>query len=104
MDYPFNEMAKDVVRNLMLCATTWSFGAVLNQHARQVYDEQFNRYRNTFNINLGMAVKKTFGLFDIFFDVEKLSWSLIGEQLQYKLKVYFDNNMNTCLLPTAELS
>ena len=39
MDFPFNEMAKDVVRNLMLCATTWSFGAVLNQHARQIYDE-----------------------------------------------------------------
>ena len=37
-----------------------------------------------------MPVKKTFGLFDIYFDVEKLSWSLIGEQLQYKLKVYFD--------------
>ena len=79
MDYPFLEMAKDVVRNLMLCATTWSFGAVLNKQARQTYDEQFNRYRNTFNINLGMPVKKTFGLFDIFFDVEKLSWSLISE-------------------------
>ena len=34
MDYPFLEMAKDVMRNLMLCSTTWSFGAVLNQQSR----------------------------------------------------------------------
>ena len=39
MDYPFLEMAKDVVHNLMLCVTTWSFGAVLNKQARQTYDE-----------------------------------------------------------------
>ena len=104
MDYPFDEMKRDVLWNLMLCATTWSFGAVLSRELKQVYDEQFNQYRNKFNINLAMTVKKSFTLFDIYFDVERLTWSLIGEQLEYKLKVYYDKRLNACLLPTPELA
>ena len=42
MDYPFDEMKRDVLWDLMLCATTWSFGAVLNRELKQIYDEQFN--------------------------------------------------------------
>ena len=39
MDYPFREMMKDVLWNLMLVATTWSFGAVLNRELRRMFDE-----------------------------------------------------------------
>ena len=104
MDYPFSEMKRDVLQSLMLCAATWSFGAVLNRELKQIYEEQFNRFRNKFNINLGMPVKKSFTLFDIYFDVERLTWSLIGEQLEYKLKVHYDTHLNACLMPTPELA
>jgi len=39
MDYPFREMMRDVLWNLMLVAMTWSFGAVLNRELRRMFDE-----------------------------------------------------------------
>ena len=39
MDYPFREIMKDVLYNLMLVATTWSFGAVLHSELRRTFDE-----------------------------------------------------------------
>ena len=46
MDYPFEDMQKDILFNLMLSATTWSFGAVLNKELRRTYEEQFGQFRN----------------------------------------------------------
>ena len=45
MDYPFEEMQKDIIWNLMLAATTGSFGAVLNQELRGTFEEKFGPYR-----------------------------------------------------------
>lgn len=39
MDYPFHEMQKDIIWNLMLSATTWSFGAVLDKELRRTFEE-----------------------------------------------------------------
>ena len=39
MDYPFREMMKDILWNVMLVATTWSFGAILNRELRRMFDE-----------------------------------------------------------------
>ena len=29
-------------------------------------------------------------LFDIFYDIQKLQWSIFSEKLEYKLKSYFE--------------
>ena len=39
MDFPFRETMKDVLWNVMLVATTWSFGAALNRELRRMFDE-----------------------------------------------------------------
>lgn len=41
MDYPFKEMMKDILYNVMLAAMTWSFGAVLNRELRSIFYQQF---------------------------------------------------------------
>ena len=43
-------------------------------------------------------------MFDIYFDIERLTWALITEKLEYKLKVHFETMMNSLLMPTLELS
>ena len=43
-------------------------------------------------------------MFETFFDVERLTWSLIGEKLDYKIKVHFNSDLNQCILPTNEIS
>ena len=37
MDYPFKEMMKDILYNVLLAAMTWSFGAVLNRELRSIF-------------------------------------------------------------------
>ena len=41
MDYPFKEMMKDILYNVMLAAMTWSFGAVPNRELRSIFYQQF---------------------------------------------------------------
>ena len=88
----------------MLSATTWSFGAVLDKELRRTFEEQFGPYRNLFNISFATPLKQRFTLFEIFFDVERLTWSLIGEKLDYKIKVHFNADLNQVVLPTNEIS
>ena len=97
-------MQKDIIWNLMLSATTWSYGAVLDKELRRTFEEQFGPYRNNFNISFATPMKQRFTLFEIFFDVERLTWSLIGEKLDYKIKVHFNQDLNQCILPTNEIS
>ena len=104
MDYPFAEMEKDIVWNCMLVATTWSFGAVLDKELRRMFEEQFGPYRSEFNITFATPMKQRFTLFEVFFDVERLTWALIGEKLDYKIKVHFNAELNQCVLPTNEVS
>ena len=39
MEFPILEMERDVLWSLVLVATTWSFGAVLNEELRKLFDE-----------------------------------------------------------------
>jgi hypothetical protein len=43
-------------------------------------------------------------IFDIFFDVEKLSWEVIQEKLEYKLKLGYYPKMTTLLVPTPSIA
>lgn len=49
-------------------------------------------------------MKQRFTLFEVFFDVQRLSWTIIAEKLEYKLRVHFNQDMNICILPTPEIS
>ena len=107
MDYPFDETQKDIIWNIMLVATTWSFGAVLDKELRRNFEEKFNAYRGLFNLSFAIPLKqgvKKPTMFETFFDVERLTWSLIGEKLDYKIKVHLNSDLNQCVLPTNEIS
>ena len=56
-----------------------------------------------FNITFSQPIKR-YTVFEIFFDVERLTWALIGEKLDYKIKVHFNSDLNQCVLPTNEIS
>ena len=47
-----------------------------------------------FNINFANPMKSRFTLFDVYFDVERLTWQCIAERLEYKLKVYLEPKLN----------
>ena len=81
----------------MLVATTWSFGAVLDKELRRNFEEKFNAYRGLFNLSFAIPLKqgvKKPTMFETFFDVERLTWSLIGEKLDYKIKVHLNADLN----------
>lgn len=83
-DYPFYDMQEQILRNLILVATTWSFGAVLSRELRRMFDEQFSSFRSQFTIQIHPPMKQRFTLFEVFFDVQRLAWTIIAEKLDYK--------------------
>lgn len=86
MEFPIKEMDRDVLWNIVLVATTWSYGAVLNNELRNMFDEQFGAFKAKFNITFSVPVRHKFTLFDIFFDVERLNWNLLINKIDFKLK------------------
>ena len=63
MDYPFEEMQKEIIWNLMLVACTWSYGAVLDKELRTLFEEHFKPYRNLFAITFSTPMKQQYTLF-----------------------------------------
>ena len=43
-------------------------------------------------------------MFEIFFDVDKLSWEVIQEKLEYKLKLGYYPKLSALLVPTANMA
>lgn len=52
MDYPFSEGTEHHLWNIILVATTWSFGAVLNKEGRRIFDESFAKIRTKSKFNI----------------------------------------------------
>lgn len=104
MDFPIQEMPRDVIWNIVLIGVTWSYGGVLNKTGRKIMDEQFGTYKGSFNINFNSVVRQRYTMFDIAFDIERLQWNLLIENLEFKLKVHFEPMMHSLLMPTPELS
>lgn len=92
--------------NVILCAFVWGYGAVLNKELRRIFDDKFNMQFKTKFLNLhGRGHKaKGFNLFEYFFDVERLYWTLVTEKLEFRLKLYFDSNMQQVYIPSTEIS
>lgn len=88
----------------MLQCIIWSFGAVLNKELRKLFEELFFNYRRKFNINIGGPGRQRFTLFDIYYDPENITWDLLQEKLEYKLKLQYDPVNNILLIPCVEVS
>jgi hypothetical protein len=43
-------------------------------------------------------------IFDIFFDLERLTWEVIQEKLEFKLKLGFYPKMSALLVPTPSIA
>jgi hypothetical protein len=93
LDYPFQETQKDSIWNIVLVACIWSFGAVLNKEQRKnIFHDKFMQENkgSKFVISFNQPQKQSFFTFDYFFDVERLSWGLLSEKLEYRLKLHYD--------------
>ncbi len=90
MEFPIKEMDRDVLWNLVLVSTTWSYGGVLNAEIRQMFDEQFGAFKSKFNITFNVPVRQRFTLFEIYFDYDRLTWNMLSNKLELKLKQYFE--------------
>ena len=75
--YPVFEMAKDVVWNVTLSSFVHSFGAVLDEDLRRIFEDTFGAYRRKFNLFINSQSSTRPTIFDIFFDVDKLTWEVI---------------------------
>ena len=98
------ECERDVFWSSVLLGTIWGFGAALGKSGRKAFEELFFGYRRKFNINIGGPGRQRFTLFDIYYDQENLSWDLLQEKLEYKLKLQYDPVNNILLIPCVEVS
>lgn len=57
-----------------------------------------------FLISFSQAPKQPFFSFDYFFDLERLSWGLLTEKLEYRLKMHYDAQSQQIYMPTTEVS
>lgn len=69
-----------------------------------MFDDQFGIFKSKFNITFAANAKIRYKLFDIFYDIQKLTWSVFTEKLEYKLKSYFEPALQALLIPTQQIS
>jgi hypothetical protein len=57
-----------------------------------------------FNININSKAVQQPTIFDIYFDIDRLSWEVIQEKLEYKLKLGYYPKMSALLVPTPTIA
>lgn len=104
MLFPIEEMKPDVVWSTALCAFVMSFGVCLNNELRRAFDDVFKQFKKKFNIHSNSAAATGATIFDLYFDVDRLSWEVIQEKLEYKLKLGYYPKMSALLVPTPNIA
>ena len=105
MMFPIYEVRRDVVFNIALTAFTATFGVCFDDARRQTFEEIFGTVRKQrFNISINSTSVQRPTMFEIYYDVERLSWEVIQEKLDYKLKLQYYPRMSQLLVPTANIS
>jgi len=96
-------MKEDAVRSTIICAFFLSFGACLSNELQKVLQEIFQGFKDKFNIHPSSQAGAAPTIFEIFFDVERLSWEVIQEKLEYKLKLGYYPKLSA-LVPTPGIA
>lgn len=104
--FPITDSKESTVWSTILCAFVMSFGVCLNSELQKVFLEIYGpiekRCRSKFNVTVNSGARAT--IFDVYFDVDRLSWEVIQEKLEYKLKLGYYPKMSSLLVPTAGIS
>lgn len=104
MLFPIQETKADSIWSYCLSAFVMSFGVCLNNELRRVFDDVFKTFKKKFNIHSNSAAAQGATIFDLYFDVDRLSWEVIQEKLEYKLKLGFYPKMSALLVPTPDIA
>lgn len=103
--FPIEEMKPDVVRSMILCSFVMTFGVCLSNELRKVFlDIFYGGFKDKFNIHPSSQAVSQPTIFDIYFDVDRLSWEVIQEKLEYKLKLGYYPKMSALLVPTPDIA
>ena len=71
---------------------------------QKVLQEIFQGFKEKFNIHPSSQAGAAPTIFEIFFDVERLSWEVIQEKLEYKLKLGYYPKLSALLVPTPGIA
>lgn len=104
MVFPLQECRRDAMWSTVLCAFVVTFGVSLNNELRKVFEEVFSGHKRKFNMHINSAAIQRPTIFDLFYDVERLSWEVIQEKLDYKLKLAYYPKLSSLLIPTPNIS
>lgn len=109
---PTKSKSEIIVNNLLLMSVVWTFGAILNQDLRRLFEDYFLQYKRKFDTKLsshaGKSVKDS--LFEKAFDIERMQWDLLSERVNSKLgsengaKGYLDAQRQQIIVPSLEIS
>ena len=81
-EIPMAQKGAEILSNLLLMATVWSFGTVLDENQKLIFEDQFYNYLKNLNKTMSGTASKTGKslVFDIYYDFERLEWDLINEK------------------------
>lgn len=104
MLFPIEEMKRDTIWSTILCSFVMTFGVCLNNELQKIFEEIVTPYKKQFNIHPNSQAVSRPTIFEIYFDVDRLSWEVIQEKLEYKLKLGYYPKMSALLVPTPSIA
>lgn len=77
MQFPIQEMKQDTIYSMILCSFVMTFGVCLNAELQEEFTNAFGQFKRKFNMHINSQAVQRPTIFDIYFDVERLSWEVI---------------------------
>jgi len=77
MLFPIHEEKRDATWSIILCSFVMSFGVCLDRDLRKVFEDAFSSYKRKFKMAINSQAQTRPTIFDIYYDVERLSWEVI---------------------------
>jgi len=101
--FPIRAERGRAVKAIVLNAFVVTFGVCLSAPLQRVFEDIFDAsYRSKFEITTNSIT--TPAIFDLYYDVDRLSWEVIQEKLDYKLKLAYYPRMSALLVPSTSIS
>lgn len=93
-------------------SVVWSFGAILNNDLRRLFEDYFLQYKRRFDTKLSSHAGKSArdSMFEKAFDIERMQWDLISERVSSKIgtesasKSFMDAQRQQIIVPSLEIS
>lgn len=76
MQFPLQDVKEMAIRSIVLVSFVVTFGVCLPTELREMFEEQYKPYKNLFGINVSGSALSNPTVFDVYYDVERLSWEI----------------------------